>query len=120
MLRRCRFAFAFPSWLAQLAAPSLTEETTKLNRHCIMRNVMALAHRLLSSLNDIPLDSSNVLVHLAASNHDFGEQLDANGEMSLEGRARFSLVLAEAVYLRDFVKGSQVIIRNHDLFQMVN
>ena len=30
------------------------------------------------------------------------------------------MVLAEAVYLRDFAKGSQVIIRDHDLFQMVN
>ena len=66
------------------------------------------------------MDPSNVLVQLAATPCGIRESFPVQNDISLEEKGKTAVVLAEHVYSRDFAKASQLIIKYHDLFQMVN
>lgn len=86
----------------------------------ILQLFLAPAYNLLSAISGITLDSSELLVQLAASSNDDDviETAKAKNELVFL-QSSITYALTKAFFLRDFAKASQVILKYPQFFQML-
>jgi len=114
------------SWHAGKNIPLVMSELNAFAHHhkqqshmSILQLFLAPAYTVLSTLSGVTFDSSGLLAQLAdVCNDDIVETAKVKNEMVFV-RTSIALSMMEAIFLRDFVKASQVILKYQDFFQML-